>query len=150
MTLGVLATVKTTVLLFCVLALWACRSIPSIGRNMSLCLEPKYIEDGDSVFLWDVSISLQVHAVSNDKRKIILLIISIQHLHLNSTSAISILIVAFYQSLGLLSGLSFSSLRTKILCAFVVPRLHTNRPTHVTVLGFIIPIYNVWWRVQII
>jgi hypothetical protein len=150
-TLGVLTTVKTTVMLFCVLSLWACRSIPWIGRNiMCLCWEPKYIEDGDSVFLWNVFISLQVHTASNATRKSIVLNIWIQQLHLNSTSVRSILIAASYQSLGQTSGLSFSSLRTKVFCAFVVSRLHTNRPTHMTVLDFIIPIYNVWRRVQII
>jgi hypothetical protein len=150
-TLGVLTTVKTTVLLFCVLTLWACRSIPSTGRNILYpCSEPKYTEDGDSVFLWNVFISLQVHTASNATRKIIVVINWIQHIHLNSTSVRSILIVASYQSLGQSSGLSFSSLRTKIFCAFVISRLHTNRPTHMTVLDFIIPIYNLWWRVQII
>jgi hypothetical protein len=93
---------------------------------------------------------LQVHTASNATRKSIVVIIWIQHVHSNSTSVRSILIVASYQSQGLSSGLSFSSLRTTILCAFVAPGLHTNRPTHMTVLDFIIPIYNVWWRVQII
>jgi hypothetical protein len=150
-TLGVLTAVKTTVLLFYVLTLWACRSISSIGRNiMSLCSEPKYTEDGDNVFLWNVFISLQVHTESNATRKSIVLIIWIQHLHLNSTSVRSILIVDSYHSLGQSSGLYFSSLRTKILCALFVQRLHSNRPTHMIVLDFIIPIYNVWWRVPII
>jgi hypothetical protein len=151
MTLGVLAVVKTTVLLFCVLTLWACRSIPSIWRNiLSLCSELKYIEDWDRVFLWNVFICLKIHTESNATRKTIVVIIWIQHLHLNSTSVRSILVVASYQSLGLSRGLTFSSLRTKIFCAFVASHLHIKRPTHMTVLDFIIPIYSVWWIVQII
>jgi hypothetical protein len=111
---------------------------------MSICSEPKFIEDEDSVFLLNVFISLQVHTESNATRRSIVVIILIQHIHLNSTSVRSILIVASYQSLGLSSGLSLLSLGTKILCEFVVSRLHTKRPTHITVLDIMIPIYNVW------
>jgi hypothetical protein len=55
-------------------------------------------------------------------KKIIVLFIWIQHLHLNSTSVRSILITASCQSQGLVSGLS-SSLRSKVLCALFVQRL---------------------------
>jgi hypothetical protein len=152
MTLGVLTVVKTTVLLFCVLTLWVCRSMPSIGRNiMSMHRAEVHWRWRQRICLKRLYLPTSSHGVKYHKENYRCDHFNPTHsLHLNSTSVRSILIVASYQSMGQSSDLSFSSPRTKILCAFVVSRLHTNRPTHMTVRDFIIPIYNVWWRVQIV